>query len=125
MGLEELVIPDRKELDGRMVLLVPRQGDSLAMQRLDSMLQGRTIGFREKVGPYLDDVVRPHSDKEAVEDRVMEPAERQAIADHRLAIGVSVRNDVCGVEELVVLQAAHSTLMPIRVKNPLAERSLM
>jgi len=55
----------------------------------------------------------------------MQRAERQPIRDNWFAFRLTVRHDVRGIEELLVIKSAESTLLSVRIKHPLSKRPLM
>jgi hypothetical protein len=52
-------------------------------------------------------------------------AEGEAIADDGLPLGFCVRNDVGGIEKLVMPESAKRALVPIGSKHSFSERSLV
>jgi hypothetical protein len=82
------------------------QVDLLAVDLLEAHDQHRTVRFAEDGGAYLDDVVGPDRKEEAIERGVMKLAERDAVADDGLALGVAVGRDVGRVQELLMAQPA-------------------
>ena len=55
----------------------------------------------------------------------MQPTEGKTVRDDRLAEWVRVREDVGGIEQLFVPEAADCTVLAVRLKHPLAKRLLM
>ena len=70
----------------------------------------------------LDHVVGPDGEEEAIERGVMELAQRDAVADQRLALGVAVRRDVHRVQELQMAQPAEGAALGVRAGTRLTGR---
>lgn len=71
-NLKEPVVSLGQKLDGWSLQRLPRQDDGLAVKPLDCVLKGRSIGFLQNIGANLNDVVRSHSQEEAIKGRVMQ-----------------------------------------------------
>ena len=74
--------------------------DGLAVKLLETVQQHRPILLVEHVGSHHDPIVRMDGQQVAVEGCVVELAECEAVGDDRLPLGVSIANDVRGVEQL-------------------------
>lgn len=72
------------------------------MQSLQTVSQHRAIGLYHQIVSDLDPVVRCDAEEHPVEGGVVQLAEREAVADHGIATGLGVGNDVGSVEELAV-----------------------
>ena len=59
--------------------------------------------------------------KVPIECRVMELAQRDAVADHRLALGVATGRDVGSVQQLLVAQPAGGAALGVRAEHPLTQ----
>jgi hypothetical protein len=55
----------------------------------------------------------------------MQRAERDAVGDGRRSAFIAIANDVCGFEELVVLEPADGAMTLVRLEDPLAKLLLM
>ena len=69
--------------------------------------------------PHLDDVVGPNGEEEPIEPGVMELAQRDAVADDWLALGVAVGRDMRRVQELLMAQSAVGASLGVRGNQPL------
>ena len=78
----------------------------MAVKALDRVSERRPVGFQENVWPNFDDVIRTNPEEEPVEGSVVQMAEGKAIADDGLPLGFFVRNDVGGIEKLVMPESA-------------------
>ncbi len=79
--------------------------DLLPVDLLEAHDQHRAVRLLEDRRADLDDVVGPDGEEAAIERGVMEFAQRDAVADDRLALGVAVGRDVGGVEEVLMCAA--------------------
>lgn len=95
------------------------------MYPLQAHDQHRAIMFVEDRSTDLDRVVGADREEEAVEGRVVELAERHAIADQRFALGIPVGDDVSGVEQFLMSQAAKGAPLLVRPDDALTEDHLM
>ncbi len=102
-----------------------RQLDPLPVQILNRVLECRTIALLEDIRPDLDNIIRPQSDEELIEYRMVKAAQSDAVADNRLALRLSVRNNMGGVKQFLMTKAAKSALPTIRFKHPFAESPLV
>ena len=71
-----------------------------AVQRLDAVHERGSILLFQDVGTHLDHVVRPDSEKVAIERGMVQLAERQAVLYHRRTLRLGVGHDVRRVEQL-------------------------
>ncbi len=83
------------------------------MKPLNRVLKGRPIGLLQNVGPDLNNVVRPHSQEEPIEGRVVQSAQRDPILYDRLTLRLGVRDYMRGVEQFTVPQPAERTLISV------------
>lgn len=90
------------------------------MQALEPVAQHGAVGLAPDVGPHLDPVVGPDADEVPVEGRVVQLAQGEPVVDHGLAAGLPVRDDVGGVEQLLVAQPAEAALAAVRRAAPAA-----
>ena len=74
----------------------------------------RAVRLAEDRRADLDDVVRSDGEEEPIERGVMELAQRDAVADDRLTLGVAVGRDVRRVEKLLVAQPAQGAALGVR-----------
>ena len=98
-----------------------RQVNLLAVDLLQPNDEHRTIRFGEDGRANLDDVVRPDGEEEAIECGVVELAQGDAVADHRLALGVAIGRDVGRVQQLLVAQPAEGAALGVRAEHPLTQ----
>ena len=62
--------------------------DFYPMKPLDGMPQSGSITLPQNIGPDLNDIVWPQTDKELVERHMVEIAESQTVSNNRLALGL-------------------------------------
>ncbi len=93
--------------------------DLLPVDLLQSDHEHGAIRFQEDGRPHLDDVVGPNGEEEPIERGVMQLAQRDAVADDRLALGVAVERDVRCVQELLVAESAERAALGIPADHPL------
>src|SRR5690606_39015991 len=117
----------QRKLDGRPKFLVAlrqaipvrpefgraRQDQFLSVKRLNPVDECRAVYFFEDIGPDLERVVGTDTDEVPIERLVVERAECEAVAHHRLAVGARIRNDVGGVQELFVAEPAEGALASV------------
>lgn len=96
-----------------------------AVKSLDRVYQSRAIGLAEDIGAHLDYEIGPESEEIAVEGRVVELAERKTILHRSLSLWFAVRQNMSGVQKLLMAQAAKRTLPVIRLQDSFAEGALM
>ena len=99
--------------------------DLLAVDLLEPHDEHRTVRFLEDGRPHLDDVVGPDGEKEPIERGVMQLAQRDAVADDRLALGVAVGRDVRCVQEFPMPESTERASLGVRSNHPLAEGDLV
>ena len=104
---------------------VPRQDDALAVHSLKPVLQHWPIALCENVFSDLDNKIRSNREKESIERRVMEFAERYAIFDQWFALRVRVGNDVSSIQQFFMPEPTQCALLAICVDHTLPERSLV
>ena len=102
----------------------PWEGDTRAVQQLDTVDQGRSVLFLQQVRTHLHHVVRPDAHEIAVERGVMEPAKRQAVGNDRLP-AIRVRLDMRRVEQLGMPESAERALPAVGIENAFPERALV
>ena len=115
-------------LEARSVGLVrrpPGQVNGLPVNLLKANNEHRAVRLSKNRLSDLDHVVRSNCEEEAVEGRMVELAECQAITDNRIALEVAIWRDMGGVEELVMPELAESTTIVVGPDHPLAKRHLM
>ncbi len=113
--LPELLVP---ALESRPVGQVNRpawQMDELPVDLLQPHDEHRAVRFTQDRRPHLDDVVGPNGEEEPIERRVMQLAQRHAVADDRLALDVAVGCDVDRVQELLGTERGVATIPHARV----------
>ena len=88
----------------------PRQKNLVAVDPFQPVQKHRPVLFIQDLLPDLDDVVRPDTDELPIEGGVVQLAEREPILHSRLAARLRVRNDVGGVEQLLVAKTAQRAL---------------
>ncbi len=98
------------------------QVDRLAVDLLEAHDEHRAVRFGEDGRADLDDVVGSDGEEEPIERGVVELAQGDAVADHRLALGVAVWRDVRRVQELLVAQPAEGAALGVGAKYPLTQR---
>ncbi len=64
--------------------------DLLTVDLLEPHDEHGTVRFAEEGRADLDDVVGPDGEEEPIERGMVELAQRDAVADHRLALGIAV-----------------------------------
>ena len=94
------------------------------VKTFETMQQHRSVLLFQDVSSHHDDAVRAHANEVLVVGSVMKLAKREHIRNRGLA-AFAVGDDVRGIKELAVPQAAKRTLGPVRTENPLSERSLV
>ena len=88
------------------------------------MDQHRAVDLGENREADLDDEIRPDSQDVLVERRVVEFAEGETIPDRGLT-SPGIGQDVCGVEQLSMTQAAHRARLAIGAYDSLPKARLM
>jgi hypothetical protein len=96
-----------------------------AVEALEAVLEHRAVSLPEHVSANVHDQVGPDADDVAVEGRVVEGTQGQAVGDLRLAERVAIRQDVRGVEQLGVAQAADGALLAVGADDAQPERVLV
>ena len=64
------------------------------MKALNGMPEGRTIPLFENIGPDLDNIVRPDSNKKLIECRMMKVAQGQAVSNNGRSSRIRIGNDM-------------------------------
>src|SRR5438876_11706455 len=75
-----------------------RHVDAPALEALKAMLKHRPVDFLQHVEAHGDLEVGRDADEVAVEGGVVKLAEREAVRNHRLSQGMTVREDVGGLQ---------------------------
>ena len=95
------------------------------MTFLKPMDKHRAIFFLPDVLSHLNDELRAYAHDVAVEGRMMEFAEGEAIGDLRDTSHLPIRNDVRGLKKLPVLQSADRTGAAVGFEDVVPEFVLM
>jgi hypothetical protein len=95
------------------------------VETLQPVTKHGAVLLAQDAGTHLDHEVRTDTDEEAIESRVVEGAERDPVLHDRIASGLPVRDDVRGLEQLAMPEAAECALIAIRFENALAEGALV
>lgn len=103
----------------------PWQLDPHTLQALNGMSERRTVTFPKNIGPNLDDIIRPQPNEELIKCSMVEVAESDAVADYWLTSGVSVRDDMGGIQQLLVAKPTKCALPAVGLKNLFSECTLM
>ena len=101
------------------------QLDPPAMEALDAMNQHRSVDLRQDVGSDLDDVIRGDAQNVRVERAMMERAQRNTVRHDRLSLRMAIGQDVCRLQQLLVLQLADRAMALVGLDYPQTERLLM
>ena len=101
------------------------QLDPPAMEALDAMNQHRSVDLRQDVGSDLDDVIRCDAQNVRVERAMMERAQRNTVRHDRLSLRMAIGQDVCRLQQLLVLQLADRAMALVGLDYPQTERLLM
>src|SRR3989338_4850722 len=102
-----------------------RDADVRAVEALEAMAEHGPIGLAKNGGLHLDLKVGANAEQVAVERRVVQRAEGQAVRHHGLAARVAIGQDVGGLEQLLVAQAADGATLLVGREHALAEALLM
>ena len=97
----------------------------VSLELLETVPKHRTVDFIKNVLAHLDDQIRTDADDVAVEGSVVQLAQCQPIRDHRFAPHMGIRENVGGIEQLHVVEAAHCAGLPIGTEHAVAEGELM
>jgi hypothetical protein len=89
------------------------------------MFQHGTIHFAQNIQAHLHDQIRTDPQYVPIECRMMELAEREAIWDNGFAQGVAIGEDMGGLQEFGVAEAANRTLRLVGTEDALAEALLV
>jgi hypothetical protein len=79
------------------------------------MSEGQTVFLFQNICADLDNVIRGYTDDKGIVSGMMQLAQRQSILDRGLSFGHIVWNDMGGIEQFAMFQAA---------QNPLTSSSL-
>ena len=80
--------------------------DAPALEALQAMLEHRPVDLLQHVEAHRDLEVGRDADDVGVERGVMQRAEREAVGNYRLAGRVAIREDVGGLQQLVMAESA-------------------
>jgi len=95
------------------------------MQILESVNQHGSILLTHNVTPDLNNIVRSYAQEEAVEGCVMQLAKRHTVGNCRFAAHISVRNDMCRIQQLCMFEFAECALLVVGSQNSFPECCLM
>jgi len=122
---EKTRIACRETIAVGLVRLAAGNGERCAVHLLESVPKHRPIDLVEEAMRDLDLVLRRDAKQVAIERRVVDLAERQAVRDVGQAFLVAVWSDVGSVEELSVVEATHGAPSLIRGYDSTAEVRLV
>src|SRR5262249_13332634 len=91
------------------------------MEPLKTMLQHQSVNLIQDIHAHFHRVVRCDADDVAIERGMMQLAERQSVRNPRVAFWISVGDDMCSFEELLMAQAADRAVLAIRFKHTFTE----
>src|SRR2546421_11335116 len=89
------------------------------------MPQHRSVHLIDEAWRDLDHKVRAHAQQVEVIGSVMDLAQREPIRNDGISLGLAVRDDVSGVEQLGMMEAAHCTALCIGMEHSSPENWLM
>src|ERR1035437_8541926 len=95
------------------------------MHLLQTDQEHRPVRFFKDRSPDFDRVVGPDGQEKAVECGVMKLAEREAVADDRIAFIIGIGDDVRRVEKLLMTESAYGALLAVCVEYLLTELLLV
>jgi hypothetical protein len=95
------------------------------MEGLYAMNECRSVLLLENIRANFDDVIGPYPKEVAIECAMMQGAQREPIPDHGFPSRMCIRNNVRGVQQLLVAEVAERTLTPVGFEHPFSECSLM
>jgi hypothetical protein len=95
------------------------------VELLQAVNQHRAVGVVENILTNFDHAVGSDTDQVLVESLVVEPAQGDPIRHGRLAERVGVRQDVCGLDELCVLETTDRAVVLVGSHDALAKGGLM
>jgi hypothetical protein len=96
-----------------------------AVKVLEAVAQHWSVALVKDVRTDLDDVIGSDAEDVGVERGVMDLAERETVGYDWIAALVLVGKDVRGVEQSVVVQAAHGAAPSIRAEDIAPEPGLV
>ena len=102
-----------------------RYMDAPALKALETMLKHRPVDFLQHVEAHGDLEVGRDADEVAVEGRVVELAEREAVGNDRLPQRMAVREDVSGFQQLVMAEPADGAALLVGAEHALAKAPLV
>jgi hypothetical protein len=92
---------------------------------LERVNERRPVVLVENVPADFQHVVGAEPQEVAIKGCVMQGTQGDAVSDNWLTGGIGIGDDVSGIQEFFVAQAAERALTPISVKHALSEGSLM
>ena len=98
-----------QSLPAGIVTLRTRQNQRGLVQSFQAMLQNGTVFLFQNICADLDNVIRHYADDKGVVSGMMQLAQLQSIFDRGLSFGHIVWNDMSGVEQFAIFQAAQSS----------------
>ena len=101
-GFREPLVSLGQEVAVRLKDRAARDVDARAVEALEAMAEHGPVGLAENGGLHLDLEIGANAEQVAVERRVVQRAESQAVRHHGLAARVAIGQDVGGLEQLLV-----------------------
>ena len=97
----------------------------MAVQILQSMTEHRPILLFKDIAMNLDHEVGPNTEDVSIKCGVMNLAERETIRHNGIALRVTIRKDVRGLEQFGMTKPTHRAAFPIRCQNSRSKLLLM
>ena len=98
---ESLVSPV-KEIRIGSRLIGSRHIDALPMQSLEAVHQHGPVFFIKDIPAHLNHIIRCYSEEVLVKSGVMQFAQADPVTDNGLALGLSIRDDMRGFQEVAM-----------------------
>ena len=98
-----------------------RHVDAPALEALQAMLEHRPVDLLQHVEAHRDLEVGRDANDVGVERGVMQLAEREAVGNHRLTERVDIREDVGGLQQLVMAEPADGAALLVGAEHALGE----
>ena len=95
------------------------------MEILKTMAEHRPVRLVQNGARHVNHEIGGDAEEMSIERRVVKLAEGQAVRHHGLAARMAVGQDVGGLEQLLVAQAADRATFLVGREHPLAEALLM
>src|SRR3989475_10898843 len=124
-GLLEPLVSFRQELPVRPKARATRNADAGAVEILKTMADRRPVRLVQNGARHVNHEIGVDAEEMSIERRVVKLAEGQAVRHHGLAARMAVGQDVGGLEQLLVAQAADRATFLVGREHPLAEALLM